>query len=149
MKKKTVEEIEQLRQLSGCIGKLERSRRRYMNEHLSHLGLVGHQFIFLFTLFHEPGISQEELVETLGIDKTRIARSALQLEQLGYISRERDPHNRRKYCLRLTKEGEELIPQIRSVIADWGSIITEGLSFEEIRTALELLKVMRNNTNEK
>ncbi|MBQ6221417.1 MAG: MarR family transcriptional regulator [Solobacterium sp.] len=145
MVKRSKQQIEDMRALGAGIGRLERHRRRYMNEHLAPYGLIGHQFYFLISLWHEPGLSQENLVEILNIDKTRIARSALQLEEQGYIIRERNPKNRRKYRLYLTPEGEALIPKIRKTVSEWGYEVTQGLSDEDVHTILNYLDVMKSN----
>ncbi|MBE6121979.1 MAG: MarR family transcriptional regulator [Erysipelotrichaceae bacterium] len=137
--------MEQLRNISNRIDILERCRRRYLNKHLSSTGLKGHQFLMLLMILHEPGISQEELSRRIDIDKTRIARSSIFLEESGYIERRRDTADRRKYHLYLTAKGEELIPVIRSTTADFGRIITAGMSDEQIGVLEEMIAVMLTN----
>ena len=137
--------MEQLRNISNRIDILERCRRRYLNKHLSSTGLKGHQFLMLLMILHEPGISQEELSRRIDIDKTRIARSSIFLEESGYIERRRDTADRRKYHLYLTPKGEELIPVIRSTTADFGRIITAGMCVEQIGVLEEMIAMMLTN----
>lgn len=138
-------EQDQLRMLSNRIDSLARLRRRFLNKRLSSTDLKGHQFLMLLTIMHDPGISQEEISKRIDIDKTRIARSSILLEEKGYIERRRDTEDRRKYHLYLTEQGNELIPTIRGIIYDWGISITEGLSDEEISLLMPMIEVLYNN----
>src|SRR5438105_12521693 len=50
-------------------------------------------------------VSQRDLTERLGLEKSTVSRMAADLEQRGLLVRERDPDNRRLYRLRLTDAG--------------------------------------------
>ncbi|GIH96508.1 MarR family winged helix-turn-helix transcriptional regulator [Planobispora siamensis] len=50
-------------------------------------------------------LSQNELAARLGLEKSTVSRLAAALERRGWLSRERDPDNRRFYRLGLTPEG--------------------------------------------
>lgn len=137
---------DKMRHLGARIGILERHRRRYLNERLSSTGLVGHQFFMLLNLHHQPGMCQDEISDRLSIDKTRIARSATFLEENGYIRRDRDENNRRRYHLYLTQKGEDMIPVIRSVVVDWGKSVTKGIPEEKIDDFIDMLQQMLDNS---
>ena len=51
------------------------------------------------------GMSQQELGQLLGLEKSTVSRLAAGLERRGWITRERTPSNRRFNQLRLTEEG--------------------------------------------
>jgi len=53
-------------------------------------------------------LSQQELADRLGLEKSTISRLAAGLESKGWLARERDPANRRFYRVRLTAEGERV-----------------------------------------
>ncbi|GAA2998924.1 MarR family transcriptional regulator [Streptosporangium longisporum] len=50
-------------------------------------------------------LSQRELAVRLGLEKSTVSRLAAGMERRGWLSRERDPANRRFYRLRLTEQG--------------------------------------------
>jgi DNA-binding MarR family transcriptional regulator len=58
---------------------------------------------------HELGsgnpLSQRDLAERLHLEKSSISRMAADMERKGLLVRERDPHDRRQYRLRLTDHG--------------------------------------------
>ena len=52
-------------------------------------------------------MSQRELREVLGVQAGSFSELAARLEERGYISREKDPADRRRILLRLTEAGRE------------------------------------------
>ena len=135
----------QMRMIGVHIGRLERSRRRYLVEHLSDTGMIGHQFFLLMNLNRNPGLSQDELVDRLGVDKSRVARSASFLEKNGYITRVVDPSNKRRYKQKKKKKGEEIVPRVRKTVTQWSKKVTKGLTDKEIDTISKCLELMWNN----
>jgi DNA-binding MarR family transcriptional regulator len=57
-------------------------------------------------------LSQQQLAAQLGLEKSTVSRLTAGLERRGWLSRERDPANRRFYRLRLTPEGRAAADQI-------------------------------------
>lgn len=51
-------------------------------------------------------LSQQELAERLGLEKSTVSRLAAGMQSRGWLSRERDPQNRRVYRLSLTDQGQ-------------------------------------------
>ncbi|OED01720.1 hypothetical protein A9505_02310 [Methanobrevibacter sp. A27] len=71
-------------------------------------------------LIHDnPNCSQDDLVNIYGESKANVAKSLKKLENNGYITRNMNPENRRKYMLKTTKKADELIPKIRKISLDW------------------------------
>jgi DNA-binding MarR family transcriptional regulator len=50
-------------------------------------------------------MSQQDLGQLLGLEKSTVSRLAAGLQRRGWVGRERDPSNRRFYQLQLTPEG--------------------------------------------
>jgi DNA-binding MarR family transcriptional regulator len=57
-------------------------------------------------------LSQRDLADRLGLEKSTVSRLAGNLERRGWLSRERDPANRRFYRLRLTLHGRDAARRI-------------------------------------
>lgn len=53
-------------------------------------------------------LTQQELADRLGLEKSTASRLAASLERREWLSRERDPSNRRFYRLRLTPHGSHV-----------------------------------------
>jgi DNA-binding MarR family transcriptional regulator len=57
-------------------------------------------------------MSQQELGQLLALEKSTVSRLAAGLERRGWISRRRDPANRRFYQLELTDEGHAVAQRV-------------------------------------
>jgi len=95
---------------------------------------------FLMALFHHEGLTQDELSNRLWMDKTTTARAVKKLVECGYVSKERDPLDKRYCHLYITEKGMALIPRIRQARERFTEMMTSGLSGEEMDTLLELLE---------
>lgn len=100
------------------IHNISKNQMKYLNSHIKDLNL-GHEMRYIMAIYDNPGISQDDLVNMFGQSKASIAKSLKKLEDPGYIEREVNPENRRKYMLNTTSKAEELVPKIRQISKDW------------------------------
>lgn len=117
-----------------------RKGRIFYSQELKKYGLGSGQSIFLFQLYKKDGVSQEELANTLYIDKGTTARSLKTLEEAGFIKREVSDLDKRVNIIHLTKKALELEPKITDILKEWDRILAHSLSEEEEKTLLILLK---------
>ncbi|MGL5544263.1 MAG: MarR family winged helix-turn-helix transcriptional regulator [Cetobacterium sp.] len=117
-----------------------RKGRIFYSQELKKYGLGSGQSIFLFQLYKKDGVSQEELANTLYIDKGTTARSLKALEEAGFIKREVSDLDKRVNIIHLTKKALELEPKITDILKEWDRILAHSLSEEEEKTLLILLK---------
>ncbi len=133
--------------IGRAISRLNRLRKRYMNERLRQFGLSGPLYMFLITLDKMPGASQDYLVERYYMDKGNVARGTKRLLDLGYIRRETDPDDRRQNNLYLTDSGRELLPTIYTLLSEWSRIMTDNFTDSERDMAIDLLERMLDNSS--
>ncbi len=100
------------------IHNISKNQMKYLNSKIKDLNL-GHEMRFIMGIYDNAGISQDDLVNMFGQSKANIAKSLKKLEDQGYIQREINPENRRKYMLRTTSKGNELVPKLRKISKDW------------------------------
>ena len=109
----------------GWIHNISLNQQKYMNIKLKGLEL-GHDVRYIMFIYDNPGCSQDDLVKISGQSKGNIAHILKKFEQEGYIKRQVNPENRRKYMLNTTEKGSELVPKIREISRKWESEV--GLS---------------------
>ena len=100
------------------IHNISKNQMKYLNSHIKDMNL-GHEMRYIMAIFDNPGISQDDLVNMFGQSKATVAKSLKKLEDDGYIKREVNPANRRKYMLNTTSKADELVPKIRKISKDW------------------------------
>lgn len=110
---------------------LYRISQTYYDEQLTPYHISSGQQFFLLRIYQHPGISQQELAEKGFYDKGTTARAVKKLEKENYIVRKVDTYDKRIIRLYVSKKGEELVPIIDEVIANWRGIITDGMSKQE------------------
>jgi DNA-binding MarR family transcriptional regulator len=94
----------------------------------AHFRLTPARFDMLFAIHHNStrGCVQSQLGCLLGVTAPTISRMLASLEKLGFITRTRDPLDRRGKNVHLTKEGfrlirlaiDETLPKIAQLIVD-------------------------------
>ena len=102
----------------------------------TELGDQHHSYIFV--VCRHPGISQDSIARRLFLNKSNVTRSLAYLEEHGFVTRERDPEDRRQTLVYPTEKSLEILPKVREIIKGWNSYITEGFTEEELEMYLSM-----------
>ncbi|MEK8132176.1 MarR family transcriptional regulator [Paenibacillus filicis] len=127
------------------ISLLYRYGHMYIADRLREHEIGRGQYIFLNALYKADGLSQEELAEYLLIDKGTTAKALKKLEEQGYVTRQVRDDDKRFYRVFLTTKALGIKDEVRSVLIDWRSLLTDGFSDEEKELAWTLLERMGEN----
>ncbi|MDA0637942.1 MarR family transcriptional regulator [Nonomuraea sp. MCN248] len=99
-------------------------------------------FVVLDTLADQDADSQHELAERLGINRTIMVRLIDRLQAEGYVTRTRNPANRRSYVLSITEKGRAARDAMREAVAERDARITGSLTPAERERLNELLSLL-------
>lgn len=113
-----VEEFTDKTPFIAWIHHMSKNQLKYLHSKLDDLNL-GHDIRYLMLIHDNPNLSQDDLVTFSGQSKGNIAKIVRKLEDNGYIEREINPDNRRKYMLKTTDKANKLVPKIRQISKDW------------------------------
>jgi DNA-binding MarR family transcriptional regulator len=138
---------ENMENLGRYISILYRSGKMYINNKFEKYNIGNGQYLFLLSLSHNEGVTQEEMSCKLFIDKGTTAKAIKRLEDEGYVKRSVDDKDKRAYKVYLTEEGRKVTAEISEVLHDWNDILTSGFTEEEKGIALNLLQRMQENKN--
>ena len=108
-----------------------------MDEHLRHWGLSQGQFDLLAEIAAEEGINQQTCADRLNVTKGNIAQHLGNLEQRGYIQREKSG---RDNIVSLTDEGRTLFSTIMPAHDQYVKEVLAPLTAEEIRQFAAILR---------
>jgi DNA-binding MarR family transcriptional regulator len=98
------------------------------------------QYSVLVVIAANPGLSQSDLADRLGIERARLVRVLDKLEKRGLTQRLASPTDRRSHALRLTREGQKLLKRATILAAAHEAKLIEKLGPEQRKSMLELLK---------
>jgi len=114
-----------LRRLVRSGGLLEPHDHGHVHASLSEV-------LALRELIEHPGLAQNELAERLGLEKSTVSRLVAGMEQRGWVSRDRDPENRRYLRLTLTADGDDTARRIGTRLQEQHRILLAGLTASEL-----------------
>jgi DNA-binding MarR family transcriptional regulator len=111
--------------------------------------IAGKNFPLMLHLDNKAGqVTQQDLVEYLGIDKTSMVRIIDELTNAGLIIRAPHPVDRRFHHIHLTEQGQQLIPEIRAAVAQLNRLMMNGLSEQESTQFILSLQHIQDNLNQ-
>lgn len=102
-------------------------------------------YYLLKIYYSEIELSQEDLCDIFCQSKGTVAKTLRKLEDKGYIERIINKDNRRKYILKLTKKGEEVIPVLKREVDYWHNSV--GLAKISDKSMAVIRDVARKSYN--
>ena len=98
------------------------------------------QFSVLVVIEANPGLSQADLADTLGIERARLVRLLDELEKRSLTRRQPSPVDRRSHALYLTEAGEAALKPIKALAAEHEAHLTQRLGRDKHDALLEALR---------
>ncbi len=106
-------------------------------------GMTRAQWVILFWLDRQPGLSQKELSEILEVEPITVARLIDRLEARGMVERRPDPRDRRIWRLHLLPAACPVLAELHTERADMHRVATAPLDQATERTMIEGLTRMK------
>ncbi len=106
-------------------------------------GMTRAQWVILFWLERQPGLSQKELSEILEVEPITVARLIDRLEARGMVERRPDPKDRRIWRLHLLPPSAEVLGELHTERAAILEVATLNIPQDLERTMIEGLQRMK------
>lgn len=103
------------------------------------------QWLVLKSLKENPNLSQAEIAEKVFKDSASITRIFDLLVNYGYVERQTNPNDRRKFNLNITPLGDEILESTYKIVLENRKKGLEGISKNTIKTLNETLKKITEN----
>lgn len=110
----------------------------------AHGVTLGH-WTFLRILWDRDGITQRELSHEAGLMESTTVVALRGMEELGYITRERLPENRKNIYVSLTTKGKALKKKLVPLAEEVNALAMRGLKPGDVETTRRCLLVMLDN----
>ena len=112
---------------------------------LSHLD-IDRSFYPLLLIEHGDGkLAQQDLCYLLKTDKVSVLRIVDYLSENGYVTREQDSNDKRKYCLVATIKAKNEIENIKKAMQEVEEQVYKGLNEIEILNFMQTLDKIEQN----
>lgn len=122
-----------------------RSFLRSLQARLAAEGVSLGHWTFLRILWEQDGLTQRELSHEAGVMEPTTVVALRAMEELGYLTRERLPENRKNIYIFLTAKGKALKRKLVPLAEDVNAVAIRGLKESEIETTRRCLLVMLDN----
>jgi MarR family transcriptional regulator for hemolysin len=114
--------------------------RNYIDHRAKGRGTTRAQWIVLFRLRQQEGLSQVDLAEVLELQPISLVRLLDRLVEQGLLERRHDPRDRRANRLFLTVRGRQLADDLDSLRDSIATDVLQDIPLPAIETSLETLK---------
>ncbi|MCR5026709.1 MAG: MarR family transcriptional regulator [Methanobrevibacter sp.] len=114
----------------------------YVMKNPNNIGMI-HESKYLMQIYKNKNLSQDDLASLFGQSKGTIAKHLRTLEDEGYIIREVDDTNRRKYILNTTEKGDRLAVLKINELNEWNDKV--GVSELDEETIQKIRNIARKS----
>jgi len=136
------------RQLVAQLVESSRLLRNYIDHRAKERGTTRAQWIVLFRLRQQEGLSQVDLAEVLELQPISLVRLLDRLVEHELLERRHDPKDRRANRLFLTEKGRQLVDDLDSLREAIATDVFEKVSEEAIKTSLATLCELKDRIKE-
>lgn len=98
---------------------LNKNYNEYLDASFGKYDLTATQGLFLFKLEEFPDTTQKDLAIHFSLSKGWVAKYFTDLENKGFIEREKVQNDKRQYKITLTSKTIDLLPTFKGIIYDW------------------------------
>lgn len=122
-----------------AFGILNRTFLSYISKSLTDKDLSYSDSIYLVNIGDKEGTTQEEIANSLAIDKAAIARSVKYMEKKGYIRTEQSKTDKRAKELYLSDSGEKLYQFMLQINSQWINHVMGDLNSDDMKTFSQII----------
>lgn len=140
--------MEQLKDITFyTIDKAIRTYRMYAQKRLKENGfkITIDQWLIIKAILENPGIPQQEIAEKVFKDNASVTRIIELLVQSGYLQREINLNDRRKFNLIVTDEGKSIIESVQQIVVQNRKTALDGISATDLEIMNASLKKIIEN----
>src|SRR5438270_10186063 len=132
--------IDLKRELIAQLVESSRLLRNYIDHRAKSRGTTRAQWIVLFRLRQQEGLSQVDLAEVLELQPISLVRLLDRLVEHGLVERRSDPKDRRANRLFLTASGRQLVDDLDSLRDAIATDVLQDVPADAIETSLKTLR---------
>lgn len=136
------------KRIGRLISILYRKSQIFLGQALKAYDITSAEYPVLIALNKKDGVTQEELVSYLYLDKSAITRVIQGLVEKEFVTKSKDDEDQRCNRIYLTAKGYEVQAKIEKALNDWNVILMTGIEEEKGEKIYEVLMHMVGNVKE-
>lgn len=132
------------KQIVSQLVETSRLLRNYIDHRAKTRGTTRAQWIVLFRLREQEGLSQVDLADVLELQPISLVRLLDRLVEHGLVERRSDPRDRRANRLFLTRAGRQLADDLDSLRDAIATDVLQGVPTAALETSLKALRDVKD-----
>jgi MarR family transcriptional regulator, transcriptional regulator for hemolysin len=132
------------RQFIAQLVESSRLLRNYIDHRAKARGTTRAQWIVLFRLREQEGLSQVDLADVLELQPISLVRLLDRLVEHGLLERQPDPRDRRANRLFLTRSGRQLVDDLDGLREAIAIDVLRGVPDERVESGLATLREVKD-----
>ena len=132
------------KQIVSQLVETSRLLRNYIDHRAKTRGTTRAQWIVLFRLREQEGLSQVDLADVLELQPISLVRLLDRLVEQGLVERRSDPRDRRANRLFLTAAGRQLADDLDSLRDAIATDVFQGMPTATLETSLKALRDVKD-----
>lgn len=138
-------EMKPVEPISRKLLNLGRAYINLLSKEVEHLDINRYYYALSLIYFHDGGLTQKALADSLGKDKSLIVNIINTLSEKGYVYREKNPTDRREHLLRVTDKAKQEVPEILAAFKKLNNSVTENIPDADMKIFYSVLHKMEGN----
>ncbi|MGH7633944.1 MAG: MarR family winged helix-turn-helix transcriptional regulator [Gemmatimonadaceae bacterium] len=124
-----------LHRVRQCAGEL-------FQEEMAGIDLTARQYVVLVAAAQEDGLSQQDIIETTGIDRSTVSQVVQTMARKGLLKRRRTREDARAYAVTLTTHGRDVLKASEPIVCRIDEAIVAALSAARAAAFLDALRTI-------
>ncbi len=112
---------------------LYRCGQKYYDKKLSGHDINAAQILFLILIYEQEGLNMQQLAQKGCFDKGTITKSISRLEELGYVTTQSSPQDKRIRLLYTTDKTKDIIRDIYMIRQQWWELLSKDIGAQELQ----------------
>ncbi|CAN1721562.1 protein of unknown function [Hyphomicrobium sp. 1Nfss2.1] len=111
-------------------------------EHMAGIDVTSTQYTVLLAAAQSDGLSQQDIINATGIDRSTVSQVVQLLTRKGLLKRRRTRHDARAYAISLTDAGRRLLQTSRPIVEQIEEALVEALPASRAKSFLSNLRTI-------
>ncbi len=131
------------------INEINEKHEKYLSGKLDEYEISYTQFKTIMAIAENSNISQKDLSALFDINESTVTRLIAKIEDKKIIKTTKNPNNKRRKEIKLTKKGKDLLSEIQLYESKWNKNFTSNLKKDEIKELNRLLNKAKTHRTRK
>ncbi len=131
------------------INEISQKHENYIKNKLDEYDISYTQFKVIMSIQENANISQKDMSSIFNMNESSVTRLIAKIEDKKFIKTTKNPNNKRKKEMKLTKKGKDLLSEVQLYENKWNKNFQSNLKKDEIKELNRLLNKAKTHRTRK